>query len=84
MGGVDVAGTGELLSYYSGLSWCPIEQSLGSGRGAGGLEWNWGEKRLARGEKRQELGEQQGSEGTGIGAGLKVILCILARFDYVI
>lgn len=43
----------------------------------------WREE-VGRKERRQELGEQRGSEGTGIGAGLKVILHILARFDYVI
>lgn len=37
--------------------------------------------------EREEIGrrgEQQGSEATGVGTGLKVILYILARFDYVI
>lgn len=53
-----MAETGELLSYCFCLNrqFQMLEQSLGSGRGAGGLEWNCGEKRLGGGERRQELG----------------------------
>lgn len=60
-----------------------LQQSLESGGGAGRLEWSWGGKRLG-GEERLQLGEQQGSKATGLGAGLKVILWILTKFDYTI
>lgn len=59
-----------------------LEQSLGSGGGAGRLEWSWGGKRL-QGEERKELGEQQikGFWGRGRAEG-RSVCNILARFDY--
>lgn len=65
-------------------------ESLGTGDRRGGVRGSQaGRSReaLGRGE-RQELGEYrgewQGLEASGERAGLKVVPCILARFDYII
>lgn len=59
-----------------------LERSLGSGGGAGRLEWSWGGKGLP-GEEKQELGEQQ-IKGSWVGAGPKVILCVIFWQDLII